>query len=103
MMSHCFHVLSNPSATSMLPKAHYAPEPSGASQPASAVHEQMQDSLPGTHDAAKTPYSVRIGRWWELGQSRKALCRKSKAKKQDLERECEDTLGSPEFTLQRVV
>lgn len=53
-----FPVLSNPSATSMLPKAHYAPEPSGASQPASAVHEQMQDSLLGTNDAAQTPDST---------------------------------------------
>ena len=46
---------------------------------------------------------LREGRWWELGQSGKAFCRKSKAGKQDLERECEDTLGSPEFRLQRVV
>lgn len=39
----------------------------------------------------------------ELGQSRKAFCRKSKAGKQDLERECGATLGSPEFRLQRIV
>lgn len=49
-----FPVLSNPSATSMLPKTHYAPEPRGASQPASAVYEQMQDSFLGSNDAAQT-------------------------------------------------
>lgn len=48
-----FPVLSNPSATSCQ-KTHYAPEPGRASQPASAVHEQMQDSLLGSNDAAQT-------------------------------------------------
>lgn len=49
-----FPVLSNPSATSMLPKTHYAPELRAASQPASAAYEQMQDFFLGSNDAAQT-------------------------------------------------